>query len=1076
MAGALSVRKTLVIGLGSTGLHVAEQLAEHLNWQYGSFERAAWLRLLVLETAQPQSPLGDRVLWSGMTKEEYQPYLNSPRTSGSEFGFYDWQDGPTLRDIDNPSDGAGNCRMLGRLCLFHPRNYENIRRRATADISHLQGLTPQGVADSLGESGLQVNIHEGGTVVYIVGTLCGGTCSGGAADLGYLIDAWSGNSVRRQAIFTVPHPALAHTLAARYKKNAYYALKELNHFQLGSNRWSQRLPSSDTPFVNDGRPYDILRIVMPGGPSQEDVKRLNAMIAQYLAAAVGPAGFEIAASDVDATGKMAGTESVGFMRPLFSTTGVAALEYPGEHIQRAATSRLLAATYGRWLRHQTDSPEFLQATRAIAGGDFEGVLQRLLEGTEGFANELRAALEPARGEGEPPEAEAIRKLLRDLEARFAAQEAPGAEGAATNTLAPILTRNGQGLVEAVAREVQRAVEGWLLRLEGGPGFVKGVIDAAQREMDGWSATVASMQPAARQDADSLRGMRDDQLAGIEEIEGKLLVWNKREKLRDAWEAAIPQLEAYLAAELRAQALSHLQRRDLLREPAEQLRKVTAIPARRLESISAAFEQETSVLDRAWREMSASSPSVNGKVYFEPEPPAATGTVTDEYYKLLRQRRWPNEPVTGWDDGQKEAAAMADVLRSLEPLRQELAREEGQGAFDPRPGSQTARERIPPAVLATADGAARTFFSALREQTHIADKAGPSDVDTVVQASEPKLAISAAQVSDQLSGVRGVAPMHSYLAFLDLGPNPDRPSNAIAEMAQRVRHSIELRRGITNSRDPYRLLLLREKHGFTLGQMEGIVRAHANDNHALQSAESCPDFKFWHTRRDVDWVDPLVPPGQVEDTEEAWLLALLLGRPADPALPWLPSTKGEIEKDGWYQLVAGAFYVYYAQGADATERGANLPLSFPVAIAKLLTTDYALLRRTLRMRFTTFCGATEPGAVVRVVDQALRSLAVFGVSELDYRTAERIVRRAYRRNDTLTRAFFDYKTAGLTDPAEFAHLRRLQGEPIENQPGQLYPADGYYCPKCHHLLGGGIQNLLEGQFLCPRCNTGERYWP
>src|SRR5207248_2207169 len=105
---------------------------------------------------------------------------------------------------------------------------------------------------------------------------------------------------------------------------------------------------------NAGRPYDILRVLMPGGSADEDVKSLNAMIAQYLAAAVGPAGFEIAASDVDATGKMVGAESIGFMRPLFSTMGVAALEYPGEHIQRAGTSRLLATTYSRWCRRPVD--------------------------------------------------------------------------------------------------------------------------------------------------------------------------------------------------------------------------------------------------------------------------------------------------------------------------------------------------------------------------------------------------------------------------------------------------------------------------------------------------------------------------------------------------------------------------------------------------------------------------------------------------------------------------------------------------------------------------------------------------
>jgi hypothetical protein len=320
-------------------------------------------------------------------------------------------------------------------------------------------------------------------------------------------------------------------------------------------------------------------------------------------------------------------------------------------------------------------------------------------------------------------------------------------------------------------------------------------------------------------------------------------------------------------------------------------------------------------------------------------------------------------------------------------------------------------------------------------------------------------------------------MLSYLAFMDMGPSDTTQRPPVARVEQRVRNSMELRRGgIIDSDDPYRLLIIREKHGFTLGQMEGVVRSNRYDNHALQSAEGCQDFKFWQTRRDVDWVDPLVTPGPVETTEEAWLLTILLGRPTDPALTWLPSTKGEIEADGWYQLVSGAFYVYYAPGVETPERGATLPLAFSTAVAKLLTPEYALLKRTLSMRFSSYYDQHGHAHLIQVVDQALKSLAIFGVSDLDRGAADRIVRRAYRRNDALTRAFFDFKTGNLTNPAEFAHLWRLQGTPIEDRAGEVYPSDGYYCPSCHYLLGGKIEQLLEDQFLCPRCNSGQRYWP
>src|SRR5262249_32704204 len=156
--------------------------------------------------------------------------------------------------------------------------------------------------------------------------------------------------------------------------------KELNHYQLHGTAWEQRLPGFDAPCRMQGRPYDIVRVMMPGGPAGEDIKGLNCMIAQYLSAAVGPAGFGIAASDVDAQGKLQGGEQTGFRCPLFSTRGAAALEYPGEHIQRACPRRLQAETFNRWLRHPHDGDGFQRALRLPGGLELEPLLQRLTEG------------------------------------------------------------------------------------------------------------------------------------------------------------------------------------------------------------------------------------------------------------------------------------------------------------------------------------------------------------------------------------------------------------------------------------------------------------------------------------------------------------------------------------------------------------------------------------------------------------------------------------------------------------------------------------------------------------------------
>lgn len=1086
MAGSLSVRKTLVLGLGTTGKEVAEQLAEHLNWQFGSFENAAWVRLLVLETEQPTSFLGDRVLRGGMTSAEYMPYITHPNTAGAEFDFYAWQDGPTLGAINDPSTGAGNLRMLGRLCLFHPRTYNNLKMRLTRDVAYLNSLDPHTIAERLGQTGLNVSIHSD-TVVYVVGTLCGGTCSGAAADLGYLIDSWTDRAVQRQAIFTLPHPALTRAEAPRYKKNAYYALKELNHYQLADHPWRQMLPGFAVPTENPRIPYDILRIVMPGGPSGEDVTRLNVTIGQYLAAAVGPAGFEIAANDVNALSKMASTESIGFIRPLFSTLGVAALEYPGEHILRAATSRLLAGTYSRWTRRRADS-ELSDSAGRLLPGDLDAYLLQLTRGSEQFTAPLLEPMQRGPQSGSPPRADHLRQLLRQVNSQLEADRAPEPDSAAPaggamplSTLLQRMQENQAQLLESLQRELIAFVDRTLFTLEGGPGFVIESLRRVLHNVEDWEKQAQETLPEQRRDADALRDMLEAKITEAERIQSSPFVFRKDEKLWAAWEEAHAQTRSYLERETHAQAITHIQRRAMVGAVAAQYRKVTALLQRRLEQMESAFTQESGALEEQWKRMAARTPTVNGRVYFDPEPPAPQGTLSQEYFNLLRQIRWPGEPETGWDDAGKETAAMESVLAELRPLREELLREEGSGAFDPRPGSATARETIPGATLRAAEARARDCFSRLRTQAHIADKATDADCDTVILASEPRLSVSATQVSDQLPGTRGAEPMPTNLAFMDLeGGGTLRP--ALQRVADRVQNSLPLQRNrITPSDDPFRLLIIREKHGFTLGQMSGVVRAGPHDLHALQSAEHCDDFRFWHTRRDVDWVDPLVPPAHVETAAEAWLLVVLLGHPADQALPWLPASRGEIEPAGWYQLAAGEFRVFYPPGMpDVSEREAQLPRSFQAATARLMNPAFAVLRRTLSNRFSAYCAsAPAPAGVSRAVStatRALESLDIFGLTDLTRAAADTILRRAFRRNDSLTRAFFDLRTQDLArQQAEFAHLYHMQGDPIAGK-NTVYAANGYYCPVCNLFLGGTIQALLDGMFYCPACNSGQRYWP
>ncbi len=1081
MSETLSIRKTLILGLGTTGKEVAEAVAEHLTWQFGGFEKAAWVRLLVLETEQPNSPLGDRVLRGGISREEYAAYLNAPRTAGAAFDFFQWQDGQSLKAIDNPSAGAGNLRMLGRLCLFHSSTsseastYERLKRRVMSDLSALNQLTPQAIADQLGRADVNVDMHSD-TVVYVVGTLCGGTCSGGAADMGYLLREWAGNGIDCQAIFTLPHPQLAGAKAARYKKNAYYALKELNHYQLDSTAWLQKLPGNDKQSRRAEKPYVILRVLMPGGSDGADVRRLNVMIGQYLAAAVGPAGGAIAARDVDAKGNMETADSVGFMRPLFSTMGMAALEYPGEHILRATTLRLMAGALEHWCRHSLTPERIDEALRLLGGNDFEAQLQRLTENaTDKLGVAVFQKMTQPDANGQPPKVEQIRQLLRDVDGRLTATDLPrGDVNDALPTLLHVMENNQKTFLTRIDTDIQQFVTRALFDLDGGPGFVSAVLEEQMRRMEAWAREAQDNLQEYRQDSKSLRETLDEQIAEVERIQNSHMLFGKKEKLKHGWEGVTQSAHSYLQTELRTQATTHLQRREMIGQLLEKYRQSTALLMRRLKTMQSAFTQTAVGWKDTWHEMAQDQPPVNGKVYFEAEPPAPRGTITEEYYNLLRQRSWPGETATGWDDAQKEEAAQRDVLEALQLLMQDLRLPDGQSAFDFKPGRGSAQDSIPPDLLQTLEARSRAFFEPLRDHVHIADKAAAADLDTVIQLSAPRLGIHGAQVSPQLTGARAVTPQPQNLAFLDLSRKDARTLQMIAKIETNVALARDGK--ITDSHDPFRLLIVQERHGFTFGQMEGVVSSHAYDLAALQSAETAAnDFHFWHTRRDVNWIDPLVPPRRVEETEEWWLQVILLGRPADNVFKWTPANHKEIPGEGWYQIAGGEFRVFYPAGIPGvTDTEARIPLDFNDAIMQLLSVNYGTMRQGLKVHLSGYRHEVKEPRLVSALADGLKALPNLGVKGLDKGQADRILRRAYGRDTALADAFFVYETEASKDSAKlFSHLFKMEGDQIPESSGE-YTASAYYCPHCNHLLSDNVEALRAAHFLCPAC--GERYWP
>lgn len=155
-------------------------------------------------------------------------------------------------------NGAKQLRPIGRLCFF--RNYVTFKQLMESKLANLDKIRDMEVAQNRGFP-VVGNLQ----LIYVVGSLCGGTGSGMFMDVAHRIRAQVRNNARVVGIFFLPD-VLEGELTSdlqrrRIRANAYAALKELTYFQ-ETQRFSVLYPSEqrelpDTPYA----PFDFIFLV-----------------------------------------------------------------------------------------------------------------------------------------------------------------------------------------------------------------------------------------------------------------------------------------------------------------------------------------------------------------------------------------------------------------------------------------------------------------------------------------------------------------------------------------------------------------------------------------------------------------------------------------------------------------------------------------------------------------------------------------------------------------------------------------------------------------------------------------------
>ena len=289
--GSMKIRPTLYVGLGTTGVEILNHLRE-LNFQEYGKAGLSIFRYISIETDEGNNGrmLFDEDRIRGSYDEEGVPQIegrHSPlpyevnkvihtpiphtepireRITNSNSPVFDkhlaeWLDERILdsESVKLAGAGAGNLRMAGRLSLW-----ENWSEGVMPTLS--QAYYAFQHPDHKSEAEEFLNRHFDGTIevdnkkhnIFVVGTLCGGTCSGMLLDIAYYLRHIGNEDTKIYGIFTMYNEGLAlggdPTILLA---NCYASLVELDYYKRPETTYEVTFPNGSDVKYRDEAPFNI---------------------------------------------------------------------------------------------------------------------------------------------------------------------------------------------------------------------------------------------------------------------------------------------------------------------------------------------------------------------------------------------------------------------------------------------------------------------------------------------------------------------------------------------------------------------------------------------------------------------------------------------------------------------------------------------------------------------------------------------------------------------------------------------------------------------------------------------------
>lgn len=313
------LRPTILIGIGSGGLRAIE-----FSWQLSQeipdttpVEEKPIIKYIYLETDKNNVAFSSEIRASSLVMQNTRASVKAVTDDISSTSA--WLNGQQFPD--NAISGAGGSPVFGRMCMWDIRNRENFKNEL---MNALHEITLLSLEKPL---------------VYIVGSLGGGTGSGVFLDIAYIVRETFANQIELQGLFMIPNYGLADQVIYC---NTVCALKEIEYYNSPKHKFSFKWQANPPiGFEAENTPYDLVQII-----SSEYNDVLGKIGYNQLQEDAGLFLYLNAVGLYDTRRKSLVDASGNVIITNYTTFGLSALRYPETEIKEIVANDLALSLFG----------------------------------------------------------------------------------------------------------------------------------------------------------------------------------------------------------------------------------------------------------------------------------------------------------------------------------------------------------------------------------------------------------------------------------------------------------------------------------------------------------------------------------------------------------------------------------------------------------------------------------------------------------------------------------------------------------------------------------------------------------